>query len=71
MLLNKTCFYSKILHANAVLEHANAVFDDTYAYLEPANVDLENQVFWGVSNRDMLLIETCFCLQLYGNLKCG
>ena len=96
MLLNKTCFYSEILHAyaavehaNAVLEHACAVLEHTYAVLEYAysNVEhvysvqkhvvvvlehfyavleqgvlltgtclyLDDQVFAGVSNQDMLL----------------
>ena len=31
---------------------------------------LENQVFGGVNNRDMSLIETCFCLRLYGISFC-
>ena len=30
---------------------------------------LENQGFWGATNQDMSLNETCFCAQLYGTLK--
>ena len=30
---------------------------------------LENQVFGGVSNRDMSLIETCFYSRLYGRIS--
>ena len=62
MLLNKMCFYSKILHAFAVLEHVYAVLEDAYAVLEQGVLltgtcfYLENCGFGGVSNQDMLLI---------------
>ena len=52
MLLNKTCFYSGLLHiyaavehANAFLEHACAVLKYTYAVLEQSSGFQPDKVF--------------------------
>ena len=56
MLLNETCFYPEILHAYAILDHANAVLDQE-VLLTRACFYLENQVFGVVLNQDMLLVK--------------
>ena len=56
MLLNKTCFYSGLLHAyaavehaNAFLEHACAVLEHTYAVLEHSSGFQPDKIFLFIS----------------------
>ena len=56
MLLNKTCFYSELLHtyaavehANAFLEHACAVLEHTYAVLEHSSRLQHDKIFLFIS----------------------
>ena len=71
-MLKKMCFYPEIVYANAVLKHIYTVFEHAYVVLEDAYAVLKENVlltgtcfylgncgFGGVSNQNILLIETC------------
>ena len=67
---NKDMFCFRVSeHFYAVLDHIYAALEHVYSVLEKkllltGTFYSENQVFTGVSNWDMLLIEMCFCSRL-------